>query len=165
MTTILIRPEDLTRNTIIGGNVDVDRYLASIKACQMTLIKPLLGSDLYNKICLDFENSNLTGVYLELYDDYVKELTIHGAAEIYIANGAYIVSNSGITKTKTDSSETISKEEVDYLVQASRKLYELYKEEFFKWIKDQDIPEYIKPYTTGYNKTIGGWYLRKNKDC
>lgn len=163
MTTILIRPEDLTRNTIIGGNVDVDRYLASIKACQNTLIKPLLGKSLYDKICLDFENDTLTGVYLELYEDYVKELTIHGSAEIYISNGAYMVSNSGITKMKTDSSETISKEEVDYLVQSSRKLYELYEREFLTWIKTQSIPEYTKPCAVKSN-TYGGWYLRK-KGC
>jgi hypothetical protein len=164
MITILIRPEDLTRNTIIGGNVDVDRYLASIKACQMTLIKPLLGAALYDKISLDFENSTLTGLYLELYEDYVKELTIHGAAEIYIANGAYMVSNNGITKTKTDTSETVSKEEVDYLVQASRKLYKLYEEQFLDWIKVNTIVEYNKPCGVKH-KTYGGWFIKKGKNC
>jgi hypothetical protein len=164
MITILIRPEDLTRNTIIGGNVDVDRYLASIKACQMTLIKPLLGAALYDKISLDFENSTLTGLYLELYEDYVKELTIHGAAEIYIANGAYMVSNNGITKTKTDTSETVSKEEVDYLVQASRKLYKLYEEQFLDWIKVNTIVEYNKPCGVKH-KNYGGWFIRKGNNC
>lgn len=164
MTTILIRPEDLTRNTIIGGNVDVDRYLASIKACQNTLIRPILGKALYDKICLDFENDDLTGLYLEMYNEYIQEMVIHGAAEIYISNGAYMVSNSGITKTKTDNSETISKEEVDYLVQSSRKLYNLYETEFLNWIKDKDIPEYVKPCKEG-GKTYGGWFLPKNKKC
>lgn len=160
MTTILIRPADLTRNTIMGGNIDPDRYLQAVKACQNTLIRPLLGKTLYDKICLDFENNTLSGIYLELYDDYVKEMTIHGGAEIYLSQGAYMVSNNGITKTKTDSSETISKEEIDYLVQASRKLYNLYEREFLVWIKDQDIPEYISKCSVK-GKTYGSWFLKK----
>jgi hypothetical protein len=163
LQTILIKQEELTRNTLIGGNVDVDRYLQAIKACQNVLVKPLLGSTLYNKIVADFENNSLSGLYLEMFDDYVKEMIIHGSAEIYLSQGAYIVSNNGITKTKTDSSETVSKEEIDYLVEASRKLYRLYEEQFLKWIKVNEVPEYTK--TCGVkHKTYGGWFLKK-KGC
>ena len=164
LQTILITQEQLTRNTIINGNVDTDRYLQAIKACQNIMIKPLLGATLYNKIVTDFENANLTGLYLEMFDDYIVEMIIHGAAEIYLSQGAYMVSNSGITKTKTDSSETVSKEEIDYLVQASRKLYELYNREFLVWIKDNPVPEYTK--TCGVTKnTYGSWWLRKKGNC
>jgi hypothetical protein len=164
MTTILIKQEQLTRNTIIGGNVDTDRYLQAIKACQNIYIKPLLGSELYNKIVTDFENNDLTGLYLELFDSFVTELIIHGSAEIYLGQGAYMVSNSGITKTKTESSETVSKEEIDYLVQASRKLYNLYEREFLTWIKENELPEYKKTCDIK-SKTYGSWYLRKRKNC
>jgi len=77
LTTILIKQEQLTRNTIIGGNVDTDRYLQAIKACQNLYIKPLLGSALYNKIVADFETSSLSGLYLEMFDDYITEMIIH----------------------------------------------------------------------------------------
>jgi len=164
LTTILIKSEQLTRNTIIGGSVDTDRYLQAIKACQNIMIKPLLGKTLYDKIVLDFENDNLSGLYLEMFNDYITEMIIHGSAEIYLSQGAYMVSNSGITKTKTDSSETVSKEEVDYLVEASRKLYRLYEEQFLKWIKENPVPEYTK--TCGVkHKTYGGWYIKKKGGC
>jgi len=163
LQTILIKQEELTRNTLIGGNVDVDRYLQAIKACQNVLIKPLLGLELYNKIVSDFETGSLSGLYLEMFDDYIKEMIIHGSAEIYLSQGAYMISNNGITKTKTDSSETVSKEEIDYLVEASRKLYRLYEEQFLKWIKLNPVSEYIK--TCGVkHKTYGGWFLKK-KGC
>jgi hypothetical protein len=161
MTTILIRPEDFTRNTIVGGSVDVDRYLQAIKSCQMIMIKPLLGKELYDLISQQFEFKTLEGVYLELYEDYVKELVIHGSCEIYLSQGAYMVSNSGITKTKTDTSETISKEEVDYLVQASRKLYKLYETQFLEWIKTAGIPEYVTKKTI---KNYGGWIFG-SREC
>ena len=164
LTTILIKQEELTRNTLIGGNVDVDRYLQAIKACQNLLIKPILTTTLYNKIVGDYETNSLSGLYLEMFDDYIKEMIIHGSAEIYISQGAYIISNNGITKTKTESSETISKEEVDYLVEASRKLYRLYEEQFLDWIKLNPVPEYDKPCGIKY-KTYGGWFIPKKGGC
>ena len=164
LTTILIKQEELTRNTLIGGNVDTDRYLQAIKACQNLLIKPILGIALYNKITTDFENKNLTGMYLEMFDDYIKEMIIHGSAEIYLAQGAYMVTNNGITKTKTDSSETVSKEELDFLVESSRKLYRLYEEQFYTWIKNNPVPEYIN--NDIKYKTYGGWFIKKgNNNC
>lgn len=164
LTTILIKQEELTRNTLIGGNVDVDRYLQAIKACQNLLIKPILGTTLYNKIVTDYETNSLSGLYLEMFDEYIKEMIIHGSAEIYISQGAYMISNNGITKTKTDASETISKEEVDYLVEASRKLYRLYEEQFLDWIKINPVPEYDKPCGIKH-KTYGGWWIKKGKNC
>jgi len=158
-TTILIKADDLTRNTILGGNIDVDRYLSSIKACQNTFIKPLLGADLYNKVCSDFESSSLIGEYLVLYEDFVKELVIHGSAEIYLTNGAYMITNNGITKAKSDTAETVSKEEIDYLVQSSKKLYQLYEREFYKWIKTVTIAEWVVKGSRRVN--IGGWSLYK----
>lgn len=164
LTTILIKQEALTRNTIIGGNVDTDRYLQAIKACQNIYIKPLLGNALYDKIVLGFENNNLTGLYLEMFNDYITEMIIHGSAEIYLQQGAYMVTNNGITKSKNDTSETVSKEEIDYLVEASRKLYNLYETEFLKWIKTNPVPEYVK--TCGVkHKTYGGWYIKKKGGC
>ena len=165
-TVILLKSNEITKSTILGGNIDIDRYLPAIKACQQTKIKGVLGKELYDKIQLLFETSSLTGLYLEMYEDYIKEMVIHGSAEIYLSQGAYLVSNNGITKTKTDSSETVSKEEVDYLVQASRKLFDEYKREFLEWIKinGASIPEWpvnSRPATTRIN--VGGWSLTKRK--
>jgi len=164
LTTILIKQDQLTRNTIIGGNIDPDRYLQAIKACQNLLIKPLLGTELYNKIVADYETNSLSGLYLELFDDYVSEMIIHGSAEIYLSQGAYMITNNGITKGKTDNADSVTKEEVDYLVQASRKLYKLYEEQFLDWIKVNTIVEYNKPCGVKY-KTYGSWFIKKGKNC
>lgn len=164
LQTILIKQDVLTRNTIIGGNVDPDRYLQAIKACQNLLIKPLLGKTLYDKIVADFETNTLSGLYLEMFNDYITEMIIHGAAEIYLTQGAYMVTNNGITKGKTDSAESVNKEEVDYLVQASRKLYRLYEEQFLDWIKVNTITEYNKPCGVKH-RNYGGWFIKKGKNC
>lgn len=166
-TIILIGGDEITKNTIMGGNIDKDRYIPCIKACQNTKIKPLLGKDLYDKICSDYENDTLSGIYLELYDDYIKELVIHGSSELYLSVGAYNVGNNGIVKLKSETGEAVTKSEVDYLVQSAQKLYEHYERDFLTWIKDQDIPEYPKSDCTRHSNriTVGGWALKRPKNC
>lgn len=160
-TLILLGNDDITRNTIMGGNIDVDRYLQDIKTAQNLYVKPILGESLYNKISDDYEADGLTGSYLVLYEDYVKEMIIHSATEIYLSHGAYMVSNNGITKLRTDSSDSISKEEVDYLVQASRKLFQMYETEFLKWIRNNPLDEYAQPCATRDRLMVGGWSLKR----
>jgi hypothetical protein len=164
-TTILLKQNELTKNTILGGNIDVDRYVPCIKEVQNTLIKPLLGKILYDKICLEFdpETGSLTGLYNELYEDYVKPMVINGSAELYLSVGAYMVSNNGITKMKSDSNETVSKEEVDYLVQSYRKLYNHYERQFLEWIKLNPLPEYNLNACNSFSNRInvGGWSLKR----
>lgn len=158
-TTILILPDELTKNSVLGGNIDVSRYLPAIKNFQKTRLKELLGKALYDKISLDFENNSLSGLYLELYEDFVKELVIHGGAENYLEYGAYMVSNNGITKMKSDNAYTVDKTEVDYMVQSARKLVNHYEREFLAWIKLNPLPEYPKACKSNYIN-VGGWILK-----
>ena len=165
-TVILLKNDELTKNTILGGNIDVSKFVPAIKDYQKTRLKEILGKTLYDKICADFEADTLAGLYLELYDDYVKEMVIHGGAENYLTFGAYQVTNLGITKASTENSESVSKTEVDFMVQSSRKLLEHYEREFMKWIKANPLPEY--PITVRQNNNIvnvGGWVLRPRNSC
>lgn len=166
-TIILLKPDELTKNTILGGNIDVDRYVPCIKACQNTLIKPLLGEELYNKVCQDFASGSLSGSYETLYEDYVKEMVIHGSAMNYISVGAYMVSNNGITKLKSDSNETVSKSEVDYLVNFSESLYKHYERQFLTWIKLHPLAEYPVDSCelSGDRILVGGWSLKRQPNC
>jgi hypothetical protein len=168
-TTLLISGDDISKNTILGGNIDKSKYQSDIKTAQNLFIKPLLGGVLYDKICTEYENmitgtaNGLTGSYYTMYEDYIKEMTIHSSVEIYLGHGAYSVGNSGISKLVAQQGSTsVSKEEVDFLIQNSRKLYNHYKENFIDWIKDQDIPEWtntISCTATTRKNNIGGWIL------
>jgi hypothetical protein len=162
-TIILLKNNELTKNTILGGNIDADRFIPAIKAAQNTKIKPLLGKELYNKVCTDFASSSLSGDYLELYNDYLKDMVIYSSSEIYLSVGAYMVSNNGITKIKTENSETVEKNEVDFLVQQYAKLYNHYEREFIKWIKLNPLPEYtLNDCNPNINRiNVGGWSLKK----
>lgn len=156
----LLQNGDIVRETILGGNIDVTLYTADVMNFQRLKLKPLLGKDLYEKICEDYDNETLSGLYLELYTDYVKQMVIHGATELFLAHGAYIVSNAGILRHQSQDMATVSKEEIDFLIESSRKLYRMYEDEFHKWIKDNHIEEYDSCLKND-RKNVMGWRLKK----
>ena len=165
-TVILLKNNDMVKSTIISGNIDPDRLNPACIAYQTTYLRPILGKPLYNKLSTDFKNNALAGAYLELYEDYVKPMVIYGSTALYLESGAYLVANSGITKLNTDTAQSITKDEVDYLVNSAQKLHNVYERDLLKWIKGQEIPEY-SPSSCGNGNIInvGGWSLRKKGGC
>lgn len=164
MTTILLRQDELTKNTPLGGNIDVDKYVVAIADFQRIRVEEVLGETLYNKICEDFENDDLTGDYLKLYEDYLKPYIIHGSAMEYLLYGAYQINNGGISKHNPADSTSIDKVEVDYLVQNQRLKMEMYESRLERWLCKFHLPEYVSNSNNIVNplksKMIcGKWYL------
>jgi hypothetical protein len=142
-TTILLRENELTKNTLLGGNIDIDLYIPCIADAQRTRLEEILGETLYNKICLDFENDDLEGDYLTLYEGYIVPFIIAAAAVEYLLIGAYKVNNNGIFKAQPDNSIAIDKTEVDYLVNNMRLKSEMYRDRMFRWLARFHLPEYV----------------------
>lgn len=165
MATILLREDDITKNTPVGGSVEMSRLIPAIKQAQITAIKPLLGDALYNKLTEDFKEGNLEKIYLELYDDYVKPMLIHLSTSYFFTYGAYQIGNKGIYKATGSDTEGLSKNEVDYISKAQYSYYESYKSEFFNFIdvNAKYITEYSKSETSSTKrKKFGGWSFGVN---
>ena len=150
-TTILLRENELTKNTLLGGNIDIDLYIPCIADAQRTRLEEILGETLYNKICLDFENDDLDGDYLTLYEGYIVPFIIAAAAVEYLLIGAYKVNNNGIFKAQPDNSIAIDKTEVDYLVNNMRLKSEMYRDRMFRWLARFHLPEYVSSSTNIVN--------------
>lgn len=147
-TTILLKENELTKNTFLGGNIDVDLYVSCIADAQRSKVEEVLGETLYNKICLDFENDDLSGLYLTLYEDYIKPFLIRQSAVEYLLIGAYKVNNNGIFKTTVENGQSLDKEEIDYLVQNQRLKAEMYQGRLERWLALNSLPEYLSPDST-----------------
>ena len=52
---LLVKPEEITESTIMGGDVDLDKYTYTIFNTQIMTIEPLLGTLLYDKIKVDYD--------------------------------------------------------------------------------------------------------------
>ena len=165
MTALFISRTDLVKNSILDGNVSTDKFIQFIKVAQQINIQNYLGTDLYNKISADILAGTLTGNYLALVEDYVQPMLIHYAMMEYLPFAAYQIKNGGISKHTSESAESVSKEEVDYLVNKERNFAEYYTRRFIDYISfhEEDFPEYnsntnedISPDT---NDLFNGWVL------
>jgi len=143
-TALFISRTDLVQNTILDGNVDTDKFIQFIKISQEIHIQNYLGTKLYNKISADIIADTLTGDYLALVTDYIQPMLIHYAMVDYLPFAAYQVKNGGIYKHNSENSETVNKDEVDFLIQKERDFAEYYTRRFVDYIcfDSSKFPEY-----------------------
>ena len=128
---LFINRTDLVKNSILDGNVDTDKFIQFIKVAQQIDIQNLLGTDLYNKISADITSgasggTGLTGNYLNLVNNYIQPTLIWFAQMNYIPFAAYSITNKGVLKGTSEQSETVNKNEVDYLVAKAREYANYY---------------------------------------
>lgn len=164
-TALFISRTDLVKNSILDGNIDTDKFIQFIKIAQQIDVRNYLGSELYNRISNDITNSTLSGNYLTLVNDYIQPLLIHFAMVQYLPFAAYQIKNGGIYKHQSENAESVSKDEVDYLVQKERDFAEYYTKRFIDYMSFNQtlFPEYtsnsnddIYPDT---NDLFNGWVL------
>jgi len=143
-TALFISRTDLVQNTILDGNVDTNKFIQFIKISQEIHIQNYLGTKLYNKISADIIADTLSGDYLALVTDYIQPMLIHYAMVDYLPFAAYQVKNGGIYKHNSENSETVNKDEVDFLIQKERDFAEYYTRRFVDYIcfDSSKFPEY-----------------------
>lgn len=143
-TALFITNNDLVRNTMIDGSVDINKFIQFLKLAQEIHIQNYLGSKLYDKIADDILAATLTNPYLFLVDEYIKPMLIHFAMVDYLPFAAYTVANGGIYRHRSENSETATKDEVDYLVEKHRGFAQFYTRRFIDYMtfNQADFPEY-----------------------
>jgi len=149
-TVLFISRTDLVKNSIIDGNVDTDKFIQFIKVAQEIEIRNYLGTKLYDKLQADIAGSGVTGNYQTLLNTYVQPMLIWFAQAEYIPYAAYQIKNGGVLKHTSENSESVSKSEVDYLVNKARNTAEYYTQRFLDYINNNSslFPE--------YNQNTGG---------
>ena len=165
-TVLFITRTDLVKNSIIDGSTNTDLFIQFIKIAQQIEIRNYLGSTLYDKIGSDISGSSLAGNYLTLVNDYVQPMLIWYAQAEYIPYAAYQIKSGGIYKHTSENAETVSKTEVDFLVQKARNTAEYYTQRFLDYINNNSglFPEYSQNsggdvYPDSSGSTFNGWVL------
>ena len=143
-TALFITPKNLKQNTFIDGNVDVDKFLQFIKIAQQIHIQNYCGTPLYDKISQDIIDGDLTGNYLSLVQDYIQPMLIHYAMIDYLPFAAYQVANGGVFKHTSENSESVSKAEIDTLIDRHRSFAQFYTRRFIDYMNFNSnlYPEY-----------------------
>ena len=143
-TALFISRTDLVKNSILDGNVDTDKFIQFIKISQEIHIQNYLGTKLYNRISNDIVSNTLSGDYLSLVNDYLQPMLIHYAMMDYLPFAAYQIKNGGVFKHNSENSETVSKDEIDFLTKKQRDFAEYYTRRFIDFIcfNSTKFPEY-----------------------
>jgi hypothetical protein len=167
---LFITTEDIKRYSVLSGNVDPDKFIYMVEISQDTEVQNYLGTKLLEKlqdlILAGTINLPANAAYKTLLETYVKPMTIYWALVCYMPFAAYTVANGGVYKHTSESSETVSKDEVDYLVEKYRDIAQFYTNNFISYMiyNQTKYPEYnanteddIYPDTS--NADFGGWVL------
>jgi len=166
---ILITTKDLKKFSILNGNVDDDKFIQYISISQDIHLQGYLGTDLLEKIQTLISNNTIGDVgntdYLNLLEKYIKPMLIHWAMVEYLPFSAYTLANGGMYKHTSETSTSVDKNEVDYLVEKERDIAQSYTRRFVDYIcnNSSTFPEYtsnsgsdVKPQT---KSDFGGWVL------
>jgi len=166
---ILITTTDLKKFSILNGNVDDDKFIQYISISQDIHLQGYLGTDLLEKIQTLISNNTIGDIgnadYLNLLETYIKPMLIHWAMVEYLPFSAYTLSNGGMYKHTSETSTSVDKNEVDYLVEKERDIAQSYTRRFVDYICNNStlFPEYtsnsgsdVRPQT---KSDFGGWVL------
>ena len=162
---LLVTREDITRMTALNGNVDVDKFVQFIKIAQDIHIQNYLGTDLLNKISADVVSGTLASPYTTLVSTYIKPMLIHWAMVEYLPFAAYTIANKGVYKHGSENSESVAKDEVDFLINKERSIAENYTKRFVDYMcyNNNLYPEYNTNSNSDVNPdkdiNLSGWYL------
>jgi len=165
-TALFISAEDIKKNTLLSGSVDVDKFINYIKIAQEIHLQNYLGTDLYTRLQAGIVANDLTSLETTLINDYIQDALIHFATAEYLPFAAYQVANGGVFKHTSENSFNADKSEVDFLVQKERDFAQYYVKRLVDYLceNSEDYPEYSTNTGSDINpsKTInysGGWFL------
>lgn len=141
---LFVSRDEIVKFTALNGNIDVDNFVQWVKVAQDIHIQNYLGTKLFKKINDDIVAGTLAGNYLSLTNVYVKPMLIHWSMVEYLPFAAYTIANKGVYKHNSENSDTVSKEEVDFLVEKERSIAENYTRRFIDYMSFNNslFPEY-----------------------
>jgi len=164
---LLIPPSEIAAQTIMGANVDLDKWVFCIADVQNIMLQRLLGTLLFDKMVTDWTDPpTYAGLYNTLYVDYIKPILKYQATATYIEIASYTLANGGLFKNQPANSEVVDKEEAQFLAQKYSANAQEYILRFDKFIINNPIAEY-KTWQDEVNasktvKVTGGWWFPNN---
>jgi hypothetical protein len=166
-TTLFINRTDLIRNSIMDGNVDTDKFIQFIKLAQEIDVQQIIGTNMYDGLTAAIPNIDqpANSRWKIVLNDYVVPMLIWYAQASYYPFAAYQVRNGGVFKHRSENADTVSKTEVDFLVEKARTNADWYSRRFidFMAFNQTTYPEYTNNVNNDLypsnEATFNGWVL------
>jgi hypothetical protein len=162
---LLISRKDVVKFTSMNGNVDTDQFIQYVKIAQDKHIENYLGTDLIDKIKTDIVAGTLSGDYLSLVNNEVKPALLHWTMVEYLPFSNYTIANKGVFKHTSENADSVTKEEIDYLIEKERNTAQYYTERLIDYLTF-NAPSKFSEYFSNTNEdvypdqdTFSGWVI------
>tara|TARA_R110000782_G_scaffold14786_1_gene43838 strand:+ start:345 stop:848 length:504 start_codon:yes stop_codon:yes gene_type:complete len=148
--TLMIKPSDIIGLTQFNGNIDADSLNPMIFIAQTTHLKAFLGTLLYNKIYTDFVAdsttgvfipNNLSGFYLVMYEDYIKDILSYVTSSLFVSFGGFKVSENGLHKIAGENMTSLDDGEINRVSLKYDMLVAGVESNFKEYVYEKDILE------------------------
>lgn len=169
MKALFITMTELKRKSIIDGTLDTDKLIQFVEVAQDVHIQNFLGTKLYEKLQTLITAGTLddsgNADYKTLLNTYVKPMLIWYSQYSYIPFAAFQISNGGVFKHSSESSESVTKEELDSLTAKAKDFADFYTNRFIDYMIENSnlYPEYTGSQDEGMypdkDPTYGGWVI------
>lgn len=148
MNKLLISIDDISRLSGFDGNINNNSIAPFIFMAQNSEIKRILGNDLYSKLVLDYENNDLAGNYLIIYNDFVSIITAYWSCSYYLQLGIVKVSQNGAYLVTPEKTQQVFDDKTGKIANKYEALAIGLEHKLVEYLNTLNIPEWNSPNQT-----------------
>lgn len=149
MYALFISRNDIIKQTPLQGSIDADRLLTFVRTAQDKYLLNLLGTVLFYKLQAEIEAGTFDTQsiwYQNLMNDHIKPTLIWYSVVEYLPFSNIQFKSEGAVKHKSDQSDTVDKNQIDYLLQKAMNSADFYATRLQNYLiaYSVHIPEYLQ---------------------
>lgn len=146
---LFITRNDIIKNTPLQGAIDADRLLNFVRTAQDKYLLNLLGTVLFKYLQLQITAgtvNTLDAYYQDLLNDHIKPTLIWYSVVEYLPYSNTQFKSEGAVKHKSEQSDSVDKNQIDYLLQKSMNNADFYATRMQNYLiaYSNRIPQYLQ---------------------
>lgn len=148
---LFISETKLKSFTALDYNIRPEQLVPAILTAQDIYLQPVLGTRFYNGLKERIANNTKTQEETDLINDYIAPMILHFALYQALPFLKYRLVQKGVVSPQSETSETASFEEMNFLRRSVKDTAEFYQARLLEFFRDNPnlFPEYRVPGTKG----------------
>lgn len=161
---LLTSTEYFKANSVTDTNVPDKIIIQAIQDAQMLFLEPLIGYNLFTKLCVDGFNLTLTEPYLTFNQDFVLPFLMKAIEYEAILKIILRETSQGLIKNKNDDKELSTIQDYHLLKGELEEKIDMLGDKILKYLSynSVDFPEYVQvsyDRTNVENSTMGQLFI------
>ena len=136
---MIINKQYLKKYSLFPGNYDITEVRNYLDVTEVLYVRPLLGVELYDLICKQVADDNLSPENSTLLTDGGLWRYLGAAFSLQTMPFVYAhFSQVGVTKGKSENSDSVDLKDINYLTSNLRATVDELKKYTFKWLLEHE---------------------------